>query len=70
MVKIKIGKEQQRLMRAYIDLNKSIKDKSKCILLRDFVAYWLDEWFIEEKNGEYKLIDNLELVIDWVAKKY
>lgn len=70
MGKIKIGKEQQRLMRAFFDLNDSLKDKSKCILLRDFVVYWLDEWFIEEKNGEYKLIDNLELVIDWVAKKY
>ena len=70
MVKIKIGKELQRLMRAYIDFNGLIKDKWKCILFRDLIAYWLDEWFIEEKNGEYKLIDNLELIIDWVSKKY
>lgn len=69
MAKIKIGKEQVRLMKAYVDLCKSKDAEWKCILLRDFVQYWIKEWFVEEKRWQYKLVDDLELIIDWVARK-
>lgn len=50
-MKIKIPKAQTLLMRAYLQFNEWLKKHYwKSILLRDFIIYWLKEWFITQDS--------------------
>lgn len=52
---IKIPKAQALIMRTYLKFNEWIKKHYwKQILLRDFIMYWIREWFIkQDSKGRY-----------------